>query len=82
MNQKSARAKVLSAFPPLSYTVPARFTICTTFFELAASPMSGGEQRHGFGFVPGVPANDFTTWRKLLGPLGSRVTCFAGRFTP
>src|SRR2546422_4152375 len=81
MSQKLERANLLRAFPPPSYIVPARFTIWTTFLELAARPMSGGEQRHGFGFPPGVPAKDFTTWRKPLGTLGSRATCVAGRFT-
>src|SRR3989442_15724742 len=81
IRQKSESANLLRALPVLSYIGPARFTIWTTFFALAARPMSGGEQRRGFGFPPGVPAKDLTM-RRLLGPLASRATCFAGRFTP
>src|SRR5712692_7784984 len=56
-NQKSEREKVaFLTLPLVLYIVPARLTICTTNLSLAPRPWSGGLHRHGFGFVPGVPA--------------------------
>src|SRR2546425_1359186 len=67
-NQKSEREKVRTSTPLFFQIEPARFTIWTTNLELAARPMSGGVQRQGLGFVPGVPAKSFTMCMNDWGP--------------